>query len=579
MVALLVLATNPFALLFCLPALHAWLWLPQVRSRGPAVRALVFAVGLIGPLLLLGSLAVRFGLGFDAPWYVLELVALALRVVHSQSRSPSSARLAGRSSRWSQPDATRRIREPGSAPRAGPSASSSAASRRRTARVVSRRDSGPASLPASSPSPRSTSTSASACAARAIMCDSSPCTASSATASASTRRRTRTSWSRSRSRRTPAASLPGSHRGSGSAAPCSASSAGRTKSSKPTSTRPDCPEGRRRACSRARRRRPACPARPRRARTPRRPPAAASAPRTRSCWPTETPPDVISTSPSSPSSSARRVASSSSAHRIERARVGARLGRLRREQQRVRLVDLTGRERLAGRAELAPRREEVDPGPPPTDGVIAPTGAASAPMICGGEPRSGARDDRTGGDVTAPRPHVVAAGNDFLDIAGPSWRVRSTGHDRVRAGRYDGARRDRGGLAGGHPAGRGAAGSRRRDDEQAPGGIGGRTAYPSIAELSNGGRSTVASAVCGEHPAGRARSEPARPRAAGDAREHERRAASMPIRELTAITIIPRRWRGRRSPAATGCSSRSAARCDERRLARARTTSWSGRSP
>jgi hypothetical protein len=75
-VALLVVATNPFALLFCLPALHAWLWLPQVQSRRPVVRALVFALGLIGPLLLLLSLAVRFGLGFDAPWYVLELVAL-----------------------------------------------------------------------------------------------------------------------------------------------------------------------------------------------------------------------------------------------------------------------------------------------------------------------------------------------------------------------------------------------------------------------------------------------------------------------------------------------------------------------
>ena len=35
-VALLVLATNPFALLFFLPALHAWLWLPQVRTRHAA---------------------------------------------------------------------------------------------------------------------------------------------------------------------------------------------------------------------------------------------------------------------------------------------------------------------------------------------------------------------------------------------------------------------------------------------------------------------------------------------------------------------------------------------------------------
>jgi hypothetical protein len=75
-VALLVLATNPYALLFCLPALHAWLWLPQVRTRSAVRRTLVFAIGLIGPLLPLLSLAFRFGLGFDAPWYLLELVSL-----------------------------------------------------------------------------------------------------------------------------------------------------------------------------------------------------------------------------------------------------------------------------------------------------------------------------------------------------------------------------------------------------------------------------------------------------------------------------------------------------------------------
>jgi hypothetical protein len=75
-VSLLVLATNPFALLFVLPALHAWLWLPQVRSGKPAARAFVLLLGLIGPALILLSLGVRYGLGFDAPWYVLELVAL-----------------------------------------------------------------------------------------------------------------------------------------------------------------------------------------------------------------------------------------------------------------------------------------------------------------------------------------------------------------------------------------------------------------------------------------------------------------------------------------------------------------------
>ena len=75
-VSLLILATNPFALLFILPALHAWIWLPQVRSGRPPARAIFFLLGLIGPLLLVGSLAIRYELGFDAPWYLLELVSL-----------------------------------------------------------------------------------------------------------------------------------------------------------------------------------------------------------------------------------------------------------------------------------------------------------------------------------------------------------------------------------------------------------------------------------------------------------------------------------------------------------------------
>jgi len=75
-VALLVLATNPFALLFALPALHAWLWLPQSRNGAPPVRWIVFAIGLAGPALLPLSLALRFGLGFDTPWYLVELASI-----------------------------------------------------------------------------------------------------------------------------------------------------------------------------------------------------------------------------------------------------------------------------------------------------------------------------------------------------------------------------------------------------------------------------------------------------------------------------------------------------------------------
>jgi hypothetical protein len=74
-IALVVTAVNPFALLFVLPSLHAWLWLPQVRHERVLLRAATLLVGFVGPALLLGSFAVRFGLGFDAPWYVAQLVA------------------------------------------------------------------------------------------------------------------------------------------------------------------------------------------------------------------------------------------------------------------------------------------------------------------------------------------------------------------------------------------------------------------------------------------------------------------------------------------------------------------------
>jgi hypothetical protein len=72
---LVVVATNAFALLFLLPCLHAWLWLPQLRDSRAPVRAAVLAAGLIGPALVLGSFAFRYGVGLDAPWYVANLAA------------------------------------------------------------------------------------------------------------------------------------------------------------------------------------------------------------------------------------------------------------------------------------------------------------------------------------------------------------------------------------------------------------------------------------------------------------------------------------------------------------------------
>ena len=74
--SLLVVGTNPFALVFLLPSLHVWLWLPQVREALIWVRFGVLLLGFAGPALLLGSFAGRFGLGWDAFWYVAELRAV-----------------------------------------------------------------------------------------------------------------------------------------------------------------------------------------------------------------------------------------------------------------------------------------------------------------------------------------------------------------------------------------------------------------------------------------------------------------------------------------------------------------------
>ena len=75
LIALLVVATNPFALVYLLPSLYAWLWLPQAYDAHRAVRAALLAAGFAGPLLLVASFAERYGLGVETPWYLLSLVA------------------------------------------------------------------------------------------------------------------------------------------------------------------------------------------------------------------------------------------------------------------------------------------------------------------------------------------------------------------------------------------------------------------------------------------------------------------------------------------------------------------------
>jgi hypothetical protein len=72
-IALVLAVTNAFSLIFVLPSLHAWLWAPHVRTSRLATRIALYAAGFAGPLLLLISFAIRFKLGFDAPWYIATL--------------------------------------------------------------------------------------------------------------------------------------------------------------------------------------------------------------------------------------------------------------------------------------------------------------------------------------------------------------------------------------------------------------------------------------------------------------------------------------------------------------------------
>jgi hypothetical protein len=71
--SLVVAALNPFSLVFLLPSLHAWLWLPNMQSASRWARMGVIVAGFLGPAVLVGSFATRYDLGWDAPWYLLEL--------------------------------------------------------------------------------------------------------------------------------------------------------------------------------------------------------------------------------------------------------------------------------------------------------------------------------------------------------------------------------------------------------------------------------------------------------------------------------------------------------------------------
>jgi len=74
-VAIVVALVKPFAIVFILPSLYAWLWLPLRARTWP--RIAIYIAGLLGPLAGLLLLAAELGLGpFDTMLYVLGLATV-----------------------------------------------------------------------------------------------------------------------------------------------------------------------------------------------------------------------------------------------------------------------------------------------------------------------------------------------------------------------------------------------------------------------------------------------------------------------------------------------------------------------
>ena len=208
-------------------------------------------------------------------------------------------------------------------------------------------------------------------------------------------------------------------------------------------------------------------------------PSSAAMPRTRSCGPTETPPEVTSTSASSPRSSAarsrrrrRRPAGSTLDVGARTARAARRAGACSTRRSRP------GASGSPGRAQLAAGREHGDARPARAgDRARCPT-AASAPSCGGAEHASRDRDDVARARVAAARTHV-RAGRDRLDRRRRRRPLGDARSGRRRRRPRARRRRSRCTIASPAPSGRrpGAPGGRlRRRRGSAPGRRPARTA-------------------------------------------------------------------------------------------------------
>ena len=67
---------SPYGLVFVVPSLYAWLWLPQAERRSGWARDALYGVGLAGPALAAVAIGTQLGLGLDTPLYLVSLMTL-----------------------------------------------------------------------------------------------------------------------------------------------------------------------------------------------------------------------------------------------------------------------------------------------------------------------------------------------------------------------------------------------------------------------------------------------------------------------------------------------------------------------
>jgi hypothetical protein len=72
-VAVATALVSPYGLVFVLPSLYAWLWLPQATGL---IRDVLYGAGLAGPVLAVVAIGTQLGLGLHAPLYVVSLMTL-----------------------------------------------------------------------------------------------------------------------------------------------------------------------------------------------------------------------------------------------------------------------------------------------------------------------------------------------------------------------------------------------------------------------------------------------------------------------------------------------------------------------